>query len=480
VPLLRALKDRLIRGAYARHVRYLETADPAAIVAAGERALLAAFRRAAAEVPAYRDRLAERGVAAGEVRDLGTFRARVPILDKESVFKDGCPLRNLCAGGKLDGIATFHSSSGHSGTFSYGVETHTEARRAAVAIEFLLDVLFDLFRRRALLINCLPMGVKVHTRTVPVAETGVRSDVVLALVRVLADEFEQFILVGESLFLKKVIDEGADAGVPWHALLVHAVTGGEFIAEGYRCYLDHMLGSDSADGRRGMVALNMGLSELSLSIFRDSPDLVRIRRLAGEDPALRHALFGRDAAVCPEILQYDPRQTWLETASDEAGRLHLLVSVLDPCRKVPLIRYNTHDRVTLMGYRDLVEVLRASGHPSLAPRFHLPVGIIWGKDEGVVLPGGARLSPIHVKDALFCTVALARHITGLFHIARDPGGVILRVQAREGVTPVPEMAKTVEQHVRACAGEAVPVEVLPYGEFRHGCEFNYEKKPKYL
>ena len=120
MPLLKALKDRLIRVAYARQVRHLETAEPSAIVAAGERRLLAAFRRAAADVPAYRRLLAERGLEAGEVVDLETFRDRVPILDKERVFGRH-RLRDLCVGGRLDDAALFYSSSGASGAFSYGV-----------------------------------------------------------------------------------------------------------------------------------------------------------------------------------------------------------------------------------------------------------------------------------------------------------------------------------------------------------------------
>ena len=54
--------------------------SPARLAALGERRALEAFRRAAARVPAYRDLLAEHGVAAADIRAIADLTARCPVL----------------------------------------------------------------------------------------------------------------------------------------------------------------------------------------------------------------------------------------------------------------------------------------------------------------------------------------------------------------------------------------------------------------
>jgi phenylacetate-CoA ligase len=473
------MHDDEIRRAYADERRYLESAPPEALVAEGEQQLLAAFRRAAAEVPAYRQLLRDEGVQADQIDSVEAFLSRVPVIDKDWAFGKH-RLRDLCAGGDIEGVSRVYSSSGYSGTFSFGMDTVEEPREAAVGLEFLLDRAFAALERRTFLINCLSMGVTVYTRTLPVAETSVRSDVVRALIRELADDFEQFILIGEHLFLKKVLEEGREGGVPWKDLTVHVVMGGEFIAENTRAYFAHVLGIDFDDPDAGRIFLNMGLSELGISIFRDEDNLGRIRRAAQTDPALHAALFGEETGVCPEILQYDPRHYYVESHDVDGGEPRIVVSVLDPRRKLPLLRYNTKDSGSLLGYDDLVAVLNAHGYGSLAPRFHLPVALLRGRKQQVRLSDGGVLSTAHVKEALYADADVARRLTGFFRIEQDADATTVRVQARPDVEPGPDLAAALETSLRRYVDGAFAVQVVGYEAFPYGVVPDYERKARYI
>jgi len=477
--ILDMIEDWWVRRTYRHAERFLTSAPAERIAAHGHRRALEVFRLAARTVPAYRRRLEAAGLRPEAVTTIDQFRSLVPILDKSTVF-GAHPLRDLCFGGSLDDAAFFHSSSGASGAFSFGVGTRAGTARAATGVEFILDINFDIFKRRTLLINALPMGVRIPTRTLAVADAGIRADVVGALVKGLADDFDQFILVGEHLLLKKAIEEGADSGIPWRNLVVHVVTGGEFISETFRTYLGHLLGTDSDTPGRGRIMLNMGLSELTLSIFQDTRHTMRIRRAAQEDQPLRYALFGEGTAVCPEIMQYNPTRTYLETVPDAAGRPELVVSLFGPDLVLPLIRYNTHDIVGLMDYATLSSILRKHGRGDLIPPAHLPVGLIRGKDQAVDLGPADRISVVDVKEALYRDFDVAGRVTGFFRLMKEQGRAVLVVQLRGGRAAAQGSADSLGRCLAELTPCPVEVRLVPYEGYPYSFDLNYEVKPRYI
>ncbi len=462
---------------------------------AGQRELLRAFARAAREVPAYRDLLARHGVSPAAIRTIDDFRRLVPVVDKQAVFGRG-DLTSLLAGGRLGESSVFWTSSGHSGVYSFGVDNAAQQERAAIAAEFLLDRTFGVLDRRTLLVNCLPMGVKIPVRAMSLAETSVRTDAALAIIRSLGGQFEQIILMAESLVLKKLIEDGPAAGVDWHKLTVHAVTGAEFIAENYRSYLAHLMGIDFDRPERGVIGVNMGMSELALSVFSESVETIRIRRLAQGDSALRQALFGRTDIV-PELMQYFPMRTYVETLEEgegEAQRLadganpsgQLVVSVLDPHARLPLIRYRTGDQVTTMPYARLEALVRLFGREDLLPAWKLPLGIIWGRNPHVQTPEGP-ISPAHVKEALYADFDLAGRVTGVFVIQSPPGSrgggpcrPTLLVQLKEGQAASSRLADRLAERLAHYTPAQVNLHLAVYRDFPVGMEFNYERKCRYV
>ncbi len=142
--------------------------------------VIAAFRDAAEEVPAYRQILAEAGTNPREVATLDDFARRVPVIDKASTFgRFGLP--ELCRGGHYGKLLSVLTSSGQSGRFSFGLYDLEMAALEVGRIDDTLDRLLSVRSRATLLINCLPMGVKVPTQACTLAETSVRPDMVTAL-----------------------------------------------------------------------------------------------------------------------------------------------------------------------------------------------------------------------------------------------------------------------------------------------------------
>ncbi len=473
------IKDRAVGRAYARYRRALENLSPDELGREAEAGLLAAFHRAARDVPAYGQILGAAGVAPQTVATVEQFRDRVPILDKRSIF-EGHRLRDLCVGGTLKDVGLFYTSSGHSGVFSFGVERRGAERRTALGLEFLFDSLFDIRRRRTVLVNCLPMGVRIPTRTLAQAEAGVRADAVLSLVRKLAGEFEQFVLVGESLFLKQVVDEGADAGVRWEDLRVNVVTGGEFIPETYRSYLADALKLSPDRAAGGRIFLNMGLSELSISIFHEEQETVEIRRAALADARFREALAGGPTAVCPEIMQYDPRQNYVECRAGEAGPPELIVSTLGDDRELPLLRYCTGDRGRTLSHPALVDLLRQFGYERLAPRLRLPVAVLWGRESEVRLASGQAVSVSEVKEALYEDATTARQLTGRFHLSPGSQAVRVDLQLRASASASEAAVRRLAEAVGRRTACPVEVRLLEYHGFEYDRTYDYQRKPQYV
>ena len=116
--------------------RSVTVTDPPAAAASGfdhetELRVLSEFRRAAANVPAYRALLQEHGVRVGQVRDLASFTRICPLLSKHNTFSR-FPLDQLSVVGSLLDVADVLTSSGHGGTFSFSVTSKNQAAAARV------------------------------------------------------------------------------------------------------------------------------------------------------------------------------------------------------------------------------------------------------------------------------------------------------------------------------------------------------------
>ncbi|MDP2272386.1 MAG: hypothetical protein Q8N23_28860 [Archangium sp.] len=452
----------------------LSRVSPQTLQALSHRALLAAFRRTLAQVPAYQELFAATGHAAREVTEVASFQRLAPLLEKDNTFQR-FPLDRLTVPGVLTELASVLTSSGQGGRFAFGLSTHAMARRATEDIEFALQLNFGVDDRRTLLINCLPMGVHFAAGNCTVADVSVREDMALALLEKFRAQYEQFILVADPLFLKRLLDEARRRGFSFAGMRTHLVLGEETFGENFRSYVARALHMDPEAENHALLASSMGVGELGLNVFFETRAGIRLRRRAFREPALRAALLGRETPpeAVPLVFSYNPLQFFVEAVSpgsDGFGRL--AVSTLSRQAPLPLLRYLTGDVVRVVE----PALLSSWADRSRAPEaFPLPVVLIRGREADVVT-ASTHLS--EVKDALYRDPELADQLSGAFRLTR--GACTLDVQLQKFATATAEGLTAPLNALFAALLPGFSVRAWPYAQFPHGLELDYERKFKYL
>lgn len=443
--------------------------DSDKIVRFGEKGVVPAFLNAAENVSAYGKILSGKKVDVSGIRSLEDFKAKVPIVTKADVFDFG--ISELCVGGKLprDFVSAF-TSSGFSNKFSFGVVTEEDGKATSEMIALLLDYLYGSEKNKTLLINAEAMGV-TFASPYPMINTSVRPDMVLAFLKILKNEFEKFVVFADPHFAKKIVDDGAREKFDWKSSNVSFIVGGDSTSNSLVEYL-RSFGVD--------VRITMGLSELGLNLFHDSPVLEKVRALAQKDKKLRYALFGEGVESCPEIMFYYPNRIFLEdVGKDKNGFGDLVFTMLDKKLKMPLIRYNSKDNGKLFGYDEFGKILKEGGHGDLVPEFKLPIVAVAGRANRGIVCNGKRVGVEDVKEAIYRDVGVAKKLTGNFRLSKKKRA-LLEVQLGEGEKMDRSVARKIEKEIFGMLGVSVPVRVYEYGDFPYGMGLDYERKFRFV
>ncbi len=457
-------------------LRQLARTTPQRLRLMGERRLIAAFRRASTGSRAYARLLAEHG-ATGSVKSVDDFVARAPLLDKQSTF-GRFSLEELCLPGTMQRLAGVLTSSGHGGTFGFGLSTWSQARQAPDLIDLGLQQTFDTDGRKTLVINCLPMGVRFQSRAVAVADVSVREDMALALLDRFGPHFEQVVLVTDPLFGKRLLDFADEQGTDWRRHRIHVVIGEEMFGERFRDYVATKLGIDVDDPDGGFIASSMGVGELGLNLFFETRETVAMRRLLDSDDGLRRALLGEGPFVTPPpvLFAYNPLRTFVEVVDpDPQGFGQLAVSIVDADNPLPLLRYRTGDIARLLGDAD-VSRLRAALPDRHSARAPFPLLAIAGRDKDI-LPN--RRSVLGYKDALYRDSALAALLTGAMRLEWTDAKPHAHVQLRRGQEPHAGIESALSR-ILCLDGSELGVTCWRFPEFPFGMNLDYERKFTYF
>ncbi len=347
----------------------------------------------------------------------------------------------------------------------------------AAGTDYLLDELFRVKTQPTLLINCLPMGVKVFTEACTLAETSVRPDMAVALVRTFGRHYAQIILVGETAFIKRVLELGVQTGVDWKSLLVHVIVGEEPLAENGRKYLEALLGITPGSPAKGIVVSSMGIAEFGLNLFFEAPPgtaLISLRRLLHENRACREAVLG-PADWVPCLFTYDPRRIFVEFAGD--GRL--ILTTLDADRRLPLIRYAPGDHGRFIRLPDEIRPAVEAAGISWELLQAIPIVAIEGRGSHA-LAGATPVYPEAVKEGLYHDASLAALITANFRLLSGPERARIRIQLSPGVNPDPALAPKFRAALAPYVRGPVDITCEAYESFGDGMALDYERKFSYL
>ncbi len=462
-------------------IQMLASLDPKKLKSLSEKRALKTFQRAASSIPAYQKFLKENGVSPNSIRSIEDFKKHVPIIDKDRTFKlCACDIKKLCLSGEMLDVATIVSSSGVSGIFSYGVNTKKEIEKAQEAIDFLLDYIFAVGEKKTLLINGLPMGVRIFSSLVTVADTSVRADIIISIIKTFASCFEQIILVGENSFVKKVLEDGLESGLDWKKIKMHVILGEEILPENLRTYLAGILGiNPDLPERESLIGSSFGVAEFGLNILYETKELIRIRRLLTRNKKFKEALIGKDLDNLPALLHYNPLRVYVEELEKEQGLSDIVLTNLEEDTSIPLVRYNIRDEGTCITFQHLKDTLIAFGYTNYVPRIRLPLVAIWGRSK-IMLEEGFALRPEFVKELLYQEKDIALNITGNFKLSNSKAGLRIEIQTKSNAP----YSEGFENHLRDILISNIPAKteiiIYPYRDFPHGMELSYEKKFQYI
>jgi phenylacetate-CoA ligase len=380
-------------------------------VRSGRRHVLTTLKEALTRTRAYPRFLEERGVTLGRNPTFEDYEG-LPVMDKDSYIKK-YPLADLVLDGRLDTGYTLETSSGHSGDVYYWPRTPEEDDLFPTYLEFAFRQFYGIGEKSTLIIISLALGTwtsgeKMSQALREVAASGryrltvvtPGTDVteILRIVQEISPLYEQTVLVGYPPFVKHVLDCGDAEGLDWKSYGMQLGLGGEGYSEEWRTFMAERIGRD-ADRDLLAVSGGYGAADLGMTVGREYPLTVLIRRLASKDGALCEALFPDGV---PNLFQYSPSRMYVEELGGEL--------VFATRSGIPLVRYNIHDAGGVLAFDDVLAVLSEFGHDpgtllsgigfSNEHVWRLPFFYCYGRSDGSVSVCGSIVHPEHLTAAL--------------------------------------------------------------------------------
>ena len=461
----------------------LSCSSPTGLLRLGEKKLLRCFRRAAKQSPAFKILLSEAAVDPARIVTVLDFQTHCPLLEKATTFGRFKTSELIAGDVRREDIASILTSSGHGGNgYALGLSSRAQMASTPSLIDLGLDMAFEVDMYRSLLINCLPMGVTFQSNAVCVANVSVREDMACAIVEQSGTLFDQIILCGDPLFLKRLCDYSKARGVDWSRYRMNAIIGEETFSESFREYLAATLKINLDDADSGLIGSSMGVGELGLNLFNETRETIAVRRACNASPQFFADLCGTgyaEQAVLPTFLAFNPLRTFVEVIVPDAdGVGDLVVTVLDLKNPVPLMRYRTGDRVSLIDHTRLAQCI--AQHVLPISSSSLPMIALHGRAKDR-LPGGWHVDMF--KQALYREAATTDQASGAFRIGINEDGLLWEVQlGRDSVADCQEIAASLLASLRLGRPDtdmALRVRCFPYPDFPYGQSIDYERKFTY-
>jgi phenylacetate-CoA ligase len=375
------------------------------------------FQKVAANVPAYREFLAQFGIKPETIQTLADFE-KIPKINKEN-YIGKYPVSELCYHGKIANCDFIAASSGSTGKSTFWPRFLTDELHIATRFEQIFHNSFYADSQTTLAVICFSLGTWVGGMfttnccrylaakgyPLTVITPGNNKSEILRIVQELGANFQQVVLLGYPPFLKDVIDTGLAQGMQWKQYNIKLVMAGEVFSEEWRNLVAERMGSENPCDD---FASLYGTADAGV-LGNETPLSICIRRFLADTPEAAKALFGESRL--PTLVQYDPSSRFFEV---ENGNL-----LFSGNNGVPLIRYSILDHGGLITYAEMLEFLAAWDFNPLTKLqnyrgiHQLPFVYVFGRSNFTVSYFGANIYPENVTVGLEQPI-IREWVTGKF------------------------------------------------------------------
>lgn len=283
---------------------------------------------------------------------------------------------------------------------------------------------------RAFVINAFALGAWATGLNVSISlsditilkSTGPDIDKIIHTLEEFGPKYD-YIVMGYPPFLKTLAD---DKRIDWEKYSVSCAYGGEGISESLRDYLlkkfKRVIGS-------------YGASDLEINMAAENDFTIALRRLILTNAKVRDRLIKKEYGVTPMIFQYNPLVYYIET--NNIGEM--VVTLTRPYNIAPKIRYNIHDRGTVMPYKRIRQILESLGvwedFKKTNP-LHLPLLFFYGRSDMSVDYYGANVTPDGVREVLYKNQKLSKHMNTFKLLSVEDSNhnknMIIQIELTEG------------------------------------------------
>ena len=461
-----------------QQARWVSTVTPDIYEKKQEHLILKAFEKACRVSPAYRVLLREHGVNASRIRSFSDFRREVPIIDKTSFF-NRFPLEKIYPEMTSNSRGRIWTSSGTSRTFSIGYES-PHAAANSTALDFMLHFFFRVIERKTLFINCLPDSWPVPSRFVHYANVGTREDATVSLIKRLNGTYDQFILGGEPLLLKHIIEHAVDEGVDFSRTHVQCIAGGDYVPLSFKQYMSPLLNpsAETEVQRQNRIYNVMGMAEFGVGVFFETTRTAGIRSAVSTHKNVAQKIAPNRDTI-PQIFQYNPFSTFVENLVNSDGDSTLVLTNLSKQSQLPLIRYHTGDTGRVFPFDTFCEEIKECSNVSrTVVEFPFPFVAAVGKKRSIHLGNGHSLDVSSCAERIFSFPNIASKVTGNFSLhpptGRPKARLNIQLTKACGDNGVSEHDQT--RFSTVFDTNRVDIAFIPFHEFHHHMGICFDRK----
>jgi len=453
-----------------------------------ERKVLAAFQRAARQTPFYKKLLKRSRVSAKSIKTIADFKHSVPLLDRNSLFTERhSDISTLFPDGNLADCQSIFPGSGSSGHFSFGLIPKKGSATMGKALDTALDVAFSTSKKRTLVLNVLHMGLNVPSQNVVIVNTGLRSDTAINILKTFGQKFDQQVIVGDCVFIKKLIEDSIEQGLDWTNLSANVIFVGEGFPESFREYIEHLLSSTEPGKTRkaNLIASSFGFAEIGFNVLWETPEVIQLRKNAYKDSNFLKALLGKETPICPLFFTYNPLTVFVEEHNGQ-----LLFTDLNKHAQLPIIRYATGDKGSVIPFHKVKKVLTDFGVKGNLSDQMFNLVALQSRSHFIEI-NSCRIYPDAIKDIFYFDHEMAKVITGYFKMRKVNSKLFIDFQLRKGTHLTQEISNrfitTIEKHLSACGaishnpnGSNFDISLYNYNDFPYAMELDYGRKFSYI